>query len=220
MDAAKTRIDAIDRLADLVAKSLVVADVSGAKPRFRLLDTTRTYAIEKLDESGEHERVARRHAEYYRNLFERAEGEAPTRPTGEWLADYAPEIDNLRVALDWTFSPDGEGSIGVALTAAAVPLWVRLSLLEECRGRSKQALGVLETAATPGPREEMKLHAGLGASTPEAAEMGAAFTKTLDMAKRLGDVEYQLRALRGLYFFTTRAADSVWRSPSRRNSMR
>src|SRR5207248_2498379 len=47
LDAAKTRMDAIDRLADLVAKSLVVADVSEAKPRFRLLDTTRAYAIEK-----------------------------------------------------------------------------------------------------------------------------------------------------------------------------
>jgi predicted ATPase len=52
MDTAKTRIDAIDRLADLVAKSLVVVDVSGAGPRFRLLDTTRAFAIAKLDESG------------------------------------------------------------------------------------------------------------------------------------------------------------------------
>src|SRR5216684_6960485 len=51
MDAANTRTVAIDRLADLVAKSLVVADVSGTKPRFRLLDTTRAYAIEKLDAS-------------------------------------------------------------------------------------------------------------------------------------------------------------------------
>jgi predicted ATPase len=55
-------------LADLVAKSLVVADVSGNKPRFRLFDTTRAYAIEKLDESGERERVARRHAVYYHNF--------------------------------------------------------------------------------------------------------------------------------------------------------
>ena len=116
----QTRIDAIDRLADLVAKSLVVADVSGAKPRFRLLDTTRAYAIEKLDESGERERLARRHAEYYRDLFERAEGEAAARPAGEWLAEYAREIDNLRAALDWAFSPGGDGSIGVALTTAAV----------------------------------------------------------------------------------------------------
>ena len=87
MDANMARIDSIDRLADLVAKSLVVADVSGAKPRFRLLDTTRAYAMEKLDESGERERIAHRHAEYYRRLFERAEGESTARLTVEWLAE-------------------------------------------------------------------------------------------------------------------------------------
>ena len=69
----KDRLEAIDRLADLVAKSLVVADVSGTKPRFRLLETTRAYAIEKLDEGGERQPFARRHADYYRSLFERAE---------------------------------------------------------------------------------------------------------------------------------------------------
>jgi predicted ATPase/DNA-binding winged helix-turn-helix (wHTH) protein len=81
LDAVKTPCDAIDRLADLVAKSLVVADVSGAQPRFRLLETTRAYAIEKLDESGERERLARRRAEYYCDLLERAEGEAGARST-------------------------------------------------------------------------------------------------------------------------------------------
>jgi predicted ATPase/DNA-binding winged helix-turn-helix (wHTH) protein len=200
-DAAKTRIDAIDRLADLVAKSLVAVDVSGAKPRFGLLDTTRAYALEKLGTSGEREPIARRHAEHYRQLFACAEAEAPARATGDWLADYAQEIDNLRAALDWTFSPGGETSVGVALTAAALPLWIRLSLLEECRGRTKQALSVLGTASTEDPRETMRLHAALGASTPEASEMGAAFTKTLDIAKRLSDVVYQLRALSGLSFY-------------------
>ena len=107
MDAANTAVDAIDRLADLVAKSLVVADVSGVKPRFRLLDTTRAYAIEKLDESGERDRIAHRHAGYYRNLFERAEDEAAVRPAGEWLGDYAQEIGNLHAALDWASSPVG-----------------------------------------------------------------------------------------------------------------
>jgi predicted ATPase/DNA-binding winged helix-turn-helix (wHTH) protein len=200
MDAADT-CEAIDRLADLVAKSLVVADVSGIKPRFRLLDTTRAYAIEKLDESGEREHMARRHAEYCLILLERAQAEAPARPTAEWLADYAREIDNLRAALDWAFARAGDVSIGVALTAAALPLWMRLSLLGECGGRAKQALNALGTAEAQDPREEMRLHAALGASIPEASEMGAEFTKTLDMAKRLGDVEYQLRALSGLSFY-------------------
>jgi predicted ATPase/DNA-binding winged helix-turn-helix (wHTH) protein len=203
MDPAKTRIDAIDRLADLVAKSLVVADVSGAKPRFRLLDTTRAYAIEKLGESGEREQIARRHAEYHRNLFERADAEVATRPTGEWLAEYAQEIDNLRAALDWAFAPGGDGSMGVALTAAAFAIWMRLSLIEECHSRTGQALGALGIGGTRDPREEMKLQAALGASTSEATEMAAACTKALDIAESLGDTEYQLRSLSGLYFCHT-----------------
>jgi predicted ATPase len=138
LDPTTTRVDAIIRLADLVAKSLVVADVSGTKPRFRLLDTTRAYSIEQLDERGERKQVTYRHAEHYRDVFERAEGEATARPTDEWLAAYAREIDNLRAALNWAFSPGGDASIGVALTAAAVPLWMQLSMVEECRSRVEQ----------------------------------------------------------------------------------
>ena len=204
VNAANQRLNALGRLADLVAKSLVAADVGGTEPRFRLLDTTRAYAIEKLDESGEREQLAHRHTRYYRDLFERAEREATARPTGEWLTDYAREIDNLRAALDWAFSPAGDGSIGVALTAAATPLWMRLSLLEECRSRAKQALGALGAGGSPDPREEMRLHAAVGASTSNASEMGAAFTKVLEIAADLGNREYQLRALRGQYFWHSR----------------
>jgi predicted ATPase len=216
--ASEARIDTIDLLADLVAKSVVVADVGGARPRFRLLDTTRAYAIEKLEESGERERIARRHAEYYRRLFARAEAEAPVRPTSEWLADYGQDVDNLRVALDWAFSPGGEASTGVALTAAAVPLWIRLSLLEECRGRVHQALRALGTASTEDPRDEMRWYAALGATTPSVPEIGPVFTKVLDIAESLGDCEYQLRALRGLYSYHTGAVDIVLRCLLRKGS--
>jgi predicted ATPase len=146
--ATETSMGAIDRLAELVAKSLVAADVSGAKPRFRLLDMVRAYTGEKLDASGEREQIARTHAMYYCNLFKRAEAEVPERPSDEWLADYAQEIDNLRGALDWAFSTGGDKSIAATLTQAAIPLWIRLSLLEECHSRAKEALGVLGTAGT------------------------------------------------------------------------
>jgi predicted ATPase/DNA-binding winged helix-turn-helix (wHTH) protein len=201
MDAPTTNAETINRLADLVVKSLVVADVNGTKPRFRLLDTTRAYAIEKLDESGERELIARYHAAHYRDLYERAEQEVPPLPAAEQLAQYAAEIDNLRAALNWAFSPDGDKLIGVSLTAAAVSLWRRLSLLEECRSRAKQALDALATAGEPDPHAAMRLHAALGASTSEATEMYTAFTNALAMAESLGNVEYQLRALGGLYFF-------------------
>jgi hypothetical protein len=110
----------------LVAKSLVVAEIDAPVPRYRLLDTTRAYALEKLAESGEREQLARRHAPFYRDLFSRAETELEARPTAEWLGDYRWRIGNLRAALDWAFSPNGDAEIGVALTAAAGPLWMHL----------------------------------------------------------------------------------------------
>ncbi len=208
--ATETCMGAIDRLADLVAKSLVVADVSDAKPRFRLLDMIRAYATEKLDASGEREQIARGHAVYYCNLFKRAEAEVTERPSGEWLAEYSREIDNLRVALDWAFSAGGDKSIGFTLTQAAIPLWIRLSLLEECHSRAKEALGVLGTVGTLDPREGMRLLAALGGPTLETREMGAVFFKVLEIAESLGDTEYQLRALRGLYYY--QAATGRYRS--------
>jgi predicted ATPase len=92
--------DVINAIAELVEKSLAVAETAETEPRPRLLETTRVYAREKLAESGEWEAVARRHAEFYLDLFEKAETESDARPATEWLADYAPEIDNLRAALD------------------------------------------------------------------------------------------------------------------------
>ena len=88
---------------------------SGTRPRFRLLDTTRVCALAKLDESGERERIARRHAEYYRDLFEHAEREVPARPPGEWPDDRALEIDNLRAAHTWAFGPHGNSATAVGL---------------------------------------------------------------------------------------------------------
>jgi predicted ATPase/DNA-binding winged helix-turn-helix (wHTH) protein len=210
-DAATTGADAIDRLADLVAKSLVVADASGTKPRFRLLDTTRAYAIEKLDASGERERIARRHAEYYRDLFERAEREVPVRPTGEWLVDYAGELDNLRAALDWAFSPSGVESIGVALTVAAIPLWLQLPMVDECRSRVEQVFASGAREAPIDARGEMKLQAALGASlmyTKGAIPaVRQACTAALRLAESLGDTEYQLRALWELWAHHTNTGE-------------
>jgi hypothetical protein len=133
-----------------------------------------------------------------------------TRPTADWLGDYGRQIDNLRAALDWAFSPSGDLEIGVALTAAAVPLWPHLSLLEERRGRVERALAAHGGGADGNPRREMKLYAALGvsmlyASDTRLAVIGGAWTRALEIAERLDDVEYQLRSLWGLWFFNWNA---------------
>jgi len=197
-DAELARADVADALSSLVDKSLLrtVIDVSN---RFRMVDVTRSYALAKLAEGGDERATRLRQAEYYLTLLKCAEAEAPTRPTTEWLGDYAIEIDNVRATLDWAFSPAGDGSLGVALTTAAAPLWLRLSLLEECRRRVRRALEALATLPAPDPREEMRLHTALGVSSPEPPEAADAFTKVLDIAETLDDLEFQLLALRGLY---------------------
>ena len=194
--------EVVEGLSDLVSKSLVSASVDGTIAGYRLLETTRAYALEKLADSGEYERLARRHAEYYRDLFEQAEAEWERQPTAEWLADYGRKIDNLRAALDWSFSPSGDASVGVALTGAAVPLWVHLSLLDECRTRVEQAIATIEGEGKADARREMKLYAALGLSLVETRgplPAAAAWTKVLAIAETLEDTEYQLRALGGLY---------------------
>jgi predicted ATPase/DNA-binding winged helix-turn-helix (wHTH) protein len=195
--------EVIDVLASLVSKSLVDRNAT----RYRLLETTRAFALEKLIESGEREAVSLRHAEYHQGLFERAEVEWQARPAAEWLADYAPKIDNARAALDWAFSPGGNPSVGVALTAAAVPLWMQLSLLQECRSRVKRALLTVEAGASGDLTQEMKLQVALGASTlyskGRAQELGAVWTRALQIAELLGDRDYQLRSLRGMFISHT-----------------
>ena len=170
---------------------------------YRLLDTTRTYALEKLEESGERDRLARRHAEHYRVLFERAEVEWERQPTAEWLATYGRLIGNLCAALDWAFSPTGDVPVGVALTIAAVPLWEQLSLVQECRARVERALASLVPEAGRRASQEMKLYTALGASLlfskGPIPETGAAWAKALEIAESLGDTQYQLRALYGLW---------------------
>src|SRR5260221_6213251 len=199
--------EVVRSLANLVTKSLVTLEVGSAIAHYRLHETTRAYALEKLAESGEFEQVARRHADYYRDLFDGAEIELETLPAPAWLARYGHHIGEVRAALDWAFSPTGAAEIGVALTVAAVPLWGQLSLMEECRGRVERALsGPVESRDA---RRNMQLYAALGAALfltkGSCPEMSAACTSAFEIAEALDDADYRLRALWGLFVacFTT-----------------
>src|ERR1700688_5194539 len=97
--------EVVSSLANLVMKSLVILNAGSTIAQHRLHETTRAYAIEKLAESGEFNQVAQRHANYYRELFDRAEIELDTLPTPVWLVRHRHEIGQVRAALDWAFSP-------------------------------------------------------------------------------------------------------------------
>jgi predicted ATPase/DNA-binding winged helix-turn-helix (wHTH) protein len=197
------RAEANDRLTSLVDKSLVVARPEGGTCRYHLLDTTRAYAEEKLEESGGASSQRRRHAEHVRRVFDRATAEWEQSPTSDWLQTYGRELGNLRAALDWAFSDGGDGAAGAALTAAAAPIWFHLSLLDEGLSRVAYSIDWLKDQPSPDRRLMMQLYAISGWPQMRAIKgipSGAtAWRETLALAIELDDVDYQLRAIWALW---------------------
>ncbi len=144
-DASIDEYAVIDLLTQLVARSLVVVDTSDAHARYRLLETTRTYALEKLAEAQQTDDVKRRHGQYFRDLFEQAAGALNRMPDADWRAVYVPELDNVRAALDWAVGDRGDPAICVALAGASGPLWADLALVGEGRQRLEAALARVES---------------------------------------------------------------------------
>jgi predicted ATPase len=122
---ADSEWDVLDGLTALVEKSLVSVEANPIEPRYRLLQTTRDYAFQSLDSAAARE-LRRRHALDMATLFERGVAEWPTTHSPTWLRHHAPDADNLRLALEWAFGPDGDITIGVRLAAASYPLWWEL----------------------------------------------------------------------------------------------
>ncbi len=199
-EAALGEAEALECIVDLVAKSLVSVDNTSGPRYFQLLATTRAYALEKLTEAGEGDAAARRLAEYCVARFREAEREWDTRTAEEWTARYRRLVGNLRAALTWCFSPGGDAATAVSLAAASAQLWLELSMLVECCTWTGAALDLL-AAADRGTRTEMVLQCAFGTSlmfTRGLSEARIALQRASDLAERLEDVDYQMRALAGL----------------------
>jgi len=209
-----------DGITNLVAKSLVVLDGSASPARWRLLETVRAYALEALEESGKGQRAARRHAEFFRDLF--VSGPASEfRPT--LIAFYRREIDNVSAALDWAFSPVGDTAVGVVLTAAYVPTWLNMSLMTECRDRAQRALDNLQPEANLSTNLRIQLLTALGVvlvyTTGMVESTLVGFATALEVAERADDMNSQLRALWALWSFSFyKGANQVARSYAERFS--
>jgi predicted ATPase len=193
-----------DGIANLVAKSLVELVGTDGTARWRLLETIRAYALEKLVEHDEADAAARRHAVYFRDLLTPLASVARSSFSDVDLAGCAREIDNVRSALDWSFSAAGDAAIGIALTAAYVPIWLHSALLVECHERSARALSILDpnTGLTEQLRLQLHIGFGLAACLLGAGPVGETRTvlaTALDIAESLNDLDAQLWAMWGLW---------------------
>ena len=191
-----------DGIANLVAKSLVAMDKAEGAGRWHMLETTRAYALQKLSAHDESEQTALRHATYFRGSLVAHQSGFRARLSSEVLARHALEIDNVRAALDWCFSSNGNETIGAELTVAFAPLWMDLSLMAECCDRCERALQASESASTLDQWPQMWLRIALGSSL--VTTMGpsdrarTALTEALAIADTLQDRDAQARTLSAL----------------------
>ncbi|MBC7700921.1 winged helix-turn-helix domain-containing protein [Aquabacterium sp.] len=132
MDDSLDEWAVIELLGALVDRSLVAADGADV-PRYRLLESMREFASLKLDTSGEHWLMKRRHVTTVAALMEQAYAAYWRTPDAAWLGTYGPEIDNVRAALDWVMAH--EPSLAVDMVGASSPLFLLLGLAPECRRR-------------------------------------------------------------------------------------
>jgi predicted ATPase/Tfp pilus assembly protein PilF len=179
--------DVLDLLGNLVDKSLVVVDESGAAVRYRLSDTLREYGLERLQEAGEATPLRRAHLGWYLDMAEQAEGELAGTGQGEWLEHLEVEHDNLRAALGRA-AELGEAGAGLRLGGALWRFWEIRGYPTEGRQRLEALLAALDN-----PQGEAT-HGLL--SSPDDRERAAARAKLLNGAGNLAHLQGDFTAAR------------------------
>ena len=123
-------VTVVDLLASLVDKSLVQAEVVHGDMRYRLLESTRQYARERLVDAGEEHAIAYLHSRAFLMLAERLHDAWETATDRVWFAEVEPEMDNFRTALSFAFGPHGDVVIGQSLVGALRQAWSYLATAE------------------------------------------------------------------------------------------
>lgn len=131
----------LDLITRLVNKSLVTVDEGGSETRFRLLETIRQYAAEKLREAGETAEASARFAAWFLKFAERAAHHfASISRQREWFARTEGELDNLRFALHWNLQRKEQAEDGLRLSVALWRFWQARGYTDEGIGRLRSTL--------------------------------------------------------------------------------
>jgi excisionase family DNA binding protein len=156
-----TSVSVLDLLVGLNDKSLVQAmEAPRGDPRFRMLETVREYALDRLIASGEEASAREAHAAYYLALAEAAASAAERVGNGDWMRRLMHERANARAALDW-FEETAQPAAALRMSGALWHYWYRLGDFAEGRARLERALAAAPAAADPVSRVRALRGAGV-----------------------------------------------------------
>lgn len=188
----------IDLLSQLVDRSLVVADTAIGRARYRLLETTRAYAVGKLTDPIESRDTRRRHAFYLRDLFRNGAQDSPRPSEDLWRDLFQPERDNVRAALDWAFGERGDQTLAVALAGATAGIWTGLSLQTEGRARFESAVAAMNAGMPLSDQARVWLGVAMVWGTAEPARTVEASERAIEIYRQLGEALPLARSLERL----------------------
>jgi predicted ATPase len=143
---ARASIEVLDVLTHLVDKSLVIVDRHGDIARYRMLETIRRYAAEKLLESSDASEVFARHRDWYLQLAEHGRQELSGPRGNDWLRQLESEHDNLRAALQWSLRESGNLDASLRLAYALGQFWTARGHPSEGRVWAEEAAAVNESS--------------------------------------------------------------------------
>ena len=209
--------EAFDNAFDgLLLKSLIA--ISTVDGRYRLLDTTKGYAVEKLAATS-HETLYRlSHARFCRDELLRAEYDWRVLPTGDWIRRYGALINDLRVAVEWARSPAGDPDLSVELVAISNSVWVQLGAMNEQFLAVEAAMEILPVTSHVGTDIELQLRIARGSALYHIGgfrsdeEAIAEFERAAAIADHLGNPARIMRAYGGMASVTSshgRYLDSI-----------
>ncbi len=196
--------DIVDAIAGLFEKSLLETRLDRGQPQYRLLHTTRAYALGKLEEHVELDLVSARHAEYVAEQLESDRTTVLALPKAERFTIYTGQLGNVRAALEWCFGPHGDDEVATRLAAASMPLFMELSLLIECRVWAERAIDRLGDQHKNSRREleiSTSLSLALMHSEGSSELVRKAFSRALEVAVIQRDFACELQLLNGLSRF-------------------
>lgn len=185
----------------LLLKSLVA--VSSADGRYRLLDTTKGYAAEKLTDSGQERTYRLSHAHYCRDELLRADYDWRSLSTADFTRRYGSLINDLRAAAEWARARDGNLDLAVELIAISNVIWVQLGAMSEQSIAIETALALLPSTRHVGTDIEVQLRISRGSALYHTrgfksdGEAIAEFERAIALAERLGNPARIMRAFGG-----------------------